>query len=73
MPLDVRTASGVLRGVDERGVLAFRGIPYATLPHGLDLPAPRRPQPDRGGHRGRADRTPHPRPARRGPGVESPV
>lgn len=33
-PLDVRVSTGVLRGVAERGIRAWRGIPYASAPEG---------------------------------------
>ena len=44
--LHVRVDTGVLRGVAERGVLAWRGIPYASAPVGpLRFRAPRPAEP----------------------------
>ncbi|WP_198418569.1 carboxylesterase/lipase family protein [Cryobacterium frigoriphilum] len=41
-PLDVTVSTGVLRGIRERGVRAWRGIPYAAAPIGaLRFRAPR--------------------------------
>ena len=32
--LDVRVTGGIVRGVDDKGILAWRGIPYAAPPEG---------------------------------------
>jgi len=47
-PLEVTVAAGVLRGVRERGIRAWRGIPYAAAPVGdlrFRAPAPVQPWP----------------------------
>lgn len=44
--LDVRVSGGLVRGVAERGVRAWRGIPYAAAPAGsLRFLAPQPPEP----------------------------
>jgi para-nitrobenzyl esterase len=47
-PLEIRVSGGVVRGVSERGIRAWRGIPYAAAPVGplrFRAPAPARPWP----------------------------
>ena len=40
-PLVVRTKAGLVKGVEEEGTLAFKGIPYATVERFMP-PKPRR-------------------------------
>ncbi|WEO78557.1 carboxylesterase/lipase family protein [Cryobacterium sp. SO2] len=48
-PLEVRVSGGLVRGVRERGIRAWRGIPYAAAPVGpLRFRAPVPPEPWRG-------------------------
>jgi para-nitrobenzyl esterase len=47
-PLEIRVSGGLVRGVSERGVRAWRGIPYAAAPVGarrFRAPAPVEPWP----------------------------
>ena len=45
-PLEIRVSGGLLRGVSERGIRAWRGIPYASAPVGdLRFRAPTPPEP----------------------------
>ncbi|TFD92725.1 carboxylesterase/lipase family protein [Cryobacterium lactosi] len=47
-PLEVRVSGGLVRGVSERGIRAWRGIPYAAAPVGplrFRAPAPALPWP----------------------------
>ncbi|MGO4689387.1 carboxylesterase/lipase family protein [Glaciibacter sp. 2TAF33] len=48
-PLDIRVGDGLVRGIAERGVRAWRGIPYAAAPVGpLRFLAPQPPEPWKG-------------------------